>query len=92
MNLKIRWVVSILLVIFTILFISKGLQLWSYGSNVDGGGIGVYFLGLEINDKVLEVNIPVYAIGFFIAGLSTLLMSIINITRLILKLTSRTAV
>ncbi|NMH71653.1 hypothetical protein HF078_01055 [Bacillus sp. RO2] len=92
MNLKIRWLVSIALVIFTFLFISKGLQLWSYGSAVDGGGIGVYFLGLEINDRVIEVYIPIYAIGFFIAGLSTLLLSIINFTKLLLKSTSRKAV
>ncbi|TYS67450.1 hypothetical protein FZC76_12740 [Sutcliffiella horikoshii] len=92
MNLKIRWLVSISLAIFTILCISKGLQLWSFGSNVDGGGIGVYFLGLEINDRVLEANMPTYAIGFFIAGLCTLLISIINLTRLLLRSTSRTAV
>ncbi|WP_240948472.1 hypothetical protein [Bacillus sp. RO1] len=80
------------MIIFTILLISEGLQLWSYGSDVDGSGIGVYFLGLEINDRVLEANIPTYAMGFFIAGLCTLLISIINLTRLLSKSTSRTAV
>lgn len=92
MNPKIRWLVSLSLAILTILLISKGLQLWSYGSDVDGGGIGVFFLGLEINDRVLEVNIPTYAIGFFIAGLCTLLMSITNLTKLLFKSGSRTPV
>ena len=87
MNPKIRWLVSISLAILTILLISKGLHLWSYGSDVDGNGIGVYFLGLEINDRVLEATIPTYAIGFFIAGLCTWLMSIIYLTKLLLKST-----
>lgn len=92
MNLKIRWLVSISLAILTILLISKGFQLWSYGTDVDGNGIGVFFLGLEINDRVLEASIPTYAIGFFIAGVCTLLISITNLTRLLLKSTSRTPV
>jgi len=92
LNPKTRWLVFISMTIFTILLISKGLQLWSYGTNVDGNGIGVYFLGLEINDRVLEANIPNYAIGFFIAGLCTLLMSITSLTRLLFKSISRTPV
>ncbi|MGD6776758.1 MULTISPECIES: hypothetical protein [Bacillaceae] len=92
MNPKIRWLVSIALAIFTVLLMLEGLQLWSHGSVVDGNGIGVYFLGLEINDRVLEANIPNYAIGFFIAGLCTLLMSITSLTRLLFKSISRTPV
>ena len=90
MNPKIRWLVSLSLVILTILLLLKGLQLWTYGSDVDGNGIGVYFLGLEINDRVSEANISTYAVGFFIAGLCTLLMSITNVTKLLLRSTSRT--
>ncbi|WP_226683220.1 hypothetical protein [Sutcliffiella horikoshii] len=80
------------LAILTIFLVLKGLQLWSYGSDVDGSGIGVFFLGLEINDRVLEVNIPTYAIGFFIAGLCTLLLSITILTRLLFKSGSRTPI
>lgn len=31
-------------------------------------GDRVYFLSFEINDRVAEMNIPSYAIGFFIAS------------------------
>ncbi|WP_404448036.1 hypothetical protein LG307_03220 [Sutcliffiella horikoshii] len=51
-------------------------MLISLGTNVDGGGIGVHFLGLEINDRVPEANIPTYAIGFFVASVITLLIAV----------------
>jgi hypothetical protein len=33
--------------------------------NTDGEGIGVYFLGLEINDWVMLQEIPFYVAAFF---------------------------
>lgn len=76
MNNAYRLMGFIFLSFVTILFLNKGLELWSLGTNVDGDGIGIYFLGLEINDRVFESNIPKYAVGFFIGSFITLLVAI----------------
>jgi hypothetical protein len=55
---------------------NKGLDLWTLGPNVDGDGIGIYFLGFEINDQVPEKSIPSYAIGFFATSLTTMTIAI----------------
>jgi hypothetical protein len=44
------------------------MDLRALGTDVDGAGIGVYFLIFEINDRIDEKSIPAYAIGFFIAS------------------------
>lgn len=72
MNAINRWIVFIFLVFIAVLMVNKGLDLWSLGTNVDGDGIGIHFLGLEINDRVPEATIPTYAIGFFVASLLSL--------------------
>ncbi|NBI29084.1 hypothetical protein [Chengkuizengella marina] len=77
MNYITRWIFLMILILFTVLLAYKGITLWSIGTDVDGAGIGIYFLGLEINDKVLEERIPPYAYGFLITSLITLLISII---------------
>lgn len=71
-----RWVIAGVLILIGVLLLNKGLDLWSLGTNVDGDGVGVHFLGLEINDRVQEESIPSYAIGFFISSLIALLLSI----------------
>ncbi|MFD1019264.1 hypothetical protein [Thalassobacillus hwangdonensis] len=63
-----RWFLSILLFILAGLLIEKGMDLAALGTDVDGDGIGVYFLGAEINDRVPESKIPHYAIQFYVAG------------------------
>lgn len=75
MNNISRWLVASVLILFGILMLNKGLDLWSLGTDVDGDGIGVFFLGFEINDKVPEGDIPSYAIGFFISSLVALIVS-----------------
>lgn len=92
MNSTLRWFVSITLTVFTVLLIMEGIQLWSLGANVDGNGMGVYFLGMEINDKVPEGNIPSYAIGFFIAALCTLLLAIIPFGNILFHSESKRAI
>jgi hypothetical protein len=72
MNTKILWVIIAILSFTTVLLVNKGLDLWSLRTNVDGNGIGIYFLGFEINDRVPEKSIPPYAIGFFAASLITM--------------------
>jgi hypothetical protein len=81
-----RWIVSIFLVFLTILMVDKGLDLRSLGTNVDGDGIGIHFLGLEINDRVQEESIPKYAIGFFIASIFPILIAFVLVGGSFLKL------
>jgi hypothetical protein len=75
MNNVSRWVIVCVLLLFGVLLLNKGLDLWSLGTNVDGDGIGVHFLGFEINDRVPEESIPSYAIGFFISSIFALIIS-----------------
>lgn len=79
MNNNSRWVIVCVLILFGVLALNKGLDLWSLGSNVDGDGIGLYFLGIEINDTVPEGSIPSYAIGFLISSLIALVTSLVLI-------------
>ncbi|OCA90373.1 hypothetical protein A8F94_00295 [Bacillus sp. FJAT-27225] len=90
MNTINSWIVFIFLAFITVLMVNKGVDLWSLGTNVDGDGIGVYFLGLEINDRVPEANIPSYAIGFFVASFITLFISLALIVKTFLKLRGNT--
>lgn len=71
-----RWSIFVFLTVVTILLFSKGMDLRSIGTNVDGAGIGVYFLFFEINDRVPTQSIPTYAYGFFIASIITALAAI----------------
>ncbi|MGO1057772.1 hypothetical protein ACTL32_01445 [Planococcus sp. FY231025] len=68
MNPAYRWIAASVLLVLAALSASKGMDLRALGTDVDGAGIGVYFLSFEINDRVAEMSIPAYAIGFFIAS------------------------
>ncbi|MGP1909926.1 hypothetical protein ACTSEZ_17275 [Metabacillus sp. JX24] len=85
MNAIIRWLVFTFLAFITILMVIKGIDLWTLRTNVDGDGIGVHFLGLEINDRVPEAKIPTYAIGFFVASFITLLIAFAFVGKTFLK-------
>lgn len=63
-----KWIAVGILLVLAAISASKGMDLWSLGTDVDGAGIGVYFLSFEINDRVAEMSIPAYAIGFFVAS------------------------
>ena len=78
LNKTLRLLISLILIMLSVMLFTKGLELWSLGTNVDGSGIGVYFLGLEINDRVSEKIIPVYSIGFFIASMVALLITLVS--------------
>ncbi|MDR4888576.1 hypothetical protein RGU12_13765 [Fredinandcohnia sp. QZ13] len=77
MTKLIRMFILFVFVKLTFTLFLKGLELWSLGTNVNGDGIWVHFLGLEIDDRVPEKIIPVYSICFFIASLLTLLITFI---------------
>lgn len=76
MNAISRWIVFICLAFITVLMFIKGLDLRSLGTKVDGDGIGIYFLGLEINSRVPADRIPKYANGFFVASMISMLIAI----------------
>ncbi|WP_077618481.1 hypothetical protein [Bacillus sinesaloumensis] len=76
MNKPTQLLVSVVLVFLTVTLFVKGLELWSIGSNVDGDGIGIYFLGMEINDRVPVKSIPGYTTGFFILSFAAFLITI----------------
>lgn len=63
-----QWIAASVLLVLAALSASKGTDLRALGTDVDGAGIGVYFLSFEINDRVAEMSIPAYATGFFIAS------------------------
>ncbi|WP_226670742.1 hypothetical protein [Metabacillus litoralis] len=69
MNSTGRWILCVFVASISILMVVKGIDLWSFGTKVDGDGVGIHFLGLEINDNVPEASIQNYALGFFIASI-----------------------
>ncbi|MFD1738622.1 hypothetical protein ACFSCX_19040 [Bacillus salitolerans] len=76
MNKISRWMIVCVLILFGVLLLNKGLDLRSLGTSVDGDGIGVYFLGFEINERVPEESIPSYAVGFFISSFLVIIASL----------------
>lgn len=70
-----KWLWVLFLSIISVLFLVKGIELWSVVDNVDGDGIGISFLGLSISDRVLNDRIPGYALGFTIASLIPFLVA-----------------
>jgi hypothetical protein len=72
---RMKWLLVLLLTTISVLFLFKGLELWSVINHVDGNGIRVSFLGLDINDHVLNESISGYALGFTIASLIPFLVA-----------------
>ncbi|WP_261130958.1 hypothetical protein [Bacillus sp. Marseille-Q3570] len=57
-----------------VLLFMKGMDLRALGTDVDGDGIGISFLGMEIADRVPESEIPAHAKSFFvISGIITVI-------------------
>ncbi|MFD2923193.1 hypothetical protein ACFS6F_05435 [Halobacillus naozhouensis] len=50
------------------LLYEKGVELKAMGTNADGDGIGISFLGLQVAERVPEENIPQHAKGFFVTS------------------------
>lgn len=71
-----KWFLVVLLSMFGLLFLGKGIELWTVLDQVDGSGIGISFLGIEIIDRVLKDRIPSYAFGFTIAAAIPILVAI----------------
>lgn len=63
-------VLSALLLPVSFILFSKYIELMSIlKTGVDGGGIGIYLLGFEINDSVMTHQISTYAYGFLIVSI-----------------------
>lgn len=71
-----RWLFVILLSVIGLLFLLKGIELWSVIGKVDGEGIGISFLGMNISDKVLNESISGYALGFTVSSIIPILVAI----------------
>jgi hypothetical protein len=73
----VRWVIGIVFSSLGVLLLTQGMNLRSIGKEaVDGEGIGVYFLGMEINENVPTADISSYANGFLGTGTILLLLAV----------------
>lgn len=73
-----KFVLAAIFLIFGVLTLLKFFELNNVGY-VDGGGIGVYFLGFEISDKVPTEKIIKYALGFLISSIALFTGAFYNI-------------
>ncbi|WP_174733088.1 hypothetical protein [Mesobacillus harenae] len=71
-----RWFFIIILTAISILFLSKGIELWSIAGQIENGGIGVKFIGIKIGGPVLRDSLPIYALGFSVASAIPVLLAI----------------
>lgn len=79
---KLRFIAMIIFLI-SIPFILKALDLYNrfYNEVRDGDGIGLYFFGIEINDKLPYGQIPIYLWSFFTIGILLILFAVILFIR-----------
>ncbi len=49
-----------------------------YLNGIDGDGIGIYLLGIEINDRVPTEKVPEYVKGFALLGSILIIAPVIN--------------
>lgn len=85
MSLTGRWILCVFLAFISILMVVKGIDLWSLGTKVDGDGVGIHLLGLEINDNVPEASIQNYATGFFITSILGILTALALVRKTFVK-------
>jgi hypothetical protein len=71
-----KWFLVVLLSLFGFLFLDKGIELWTVLNQVDGNGIAISFLGVEVSEAVLKEKIPSYAFGFTVAAVIPILVAI----------------
>lgn len=71
--------ISMIIFVISITFILKALHLYSrfYNEVRDGDGIGLYFFGIEINDKLPYGQIPFYLWSFLAIGILLFIFSVI---------------
>jgi hypothetical protein len=76
--MKLSRYTSVITLIMAIPFILKSFSLFNTINNAvkDGDGIGLYFLGFEINDRLRFEQIPQYSLMFLIIGMVLIISSI----------------
>lgn len=79
---RLRIIAGIIFVI-SIPFILKAINLYNgfYNEVSDGDGIGLYFLSIEINDKLPYGQIPFYLWSFLVIGILLIIFSVILFIR-----------
>ncbi|WP_108671698.1 hypothetical protein [Peribacillus acanthi] len=78
--------IRFIFIFITALLIGSGVRILKDAKNIDGDGMGISFLGFEINDSVAISQVPYYA--WSMIGLGILLF--IVITYLNFKWTKKT--
>jgi len=81
---------SVLLMVFGSMCIQKFLDLMNL--QVDGDGIGIYFLGIEIFDSVHKEYIMNFAFGFLVSGLLAVIISAYLIVSVFIKRKKQTTI
>lgn len=81
----VRIIVAILLGYISYLAYEKGVSLESIVPNVDGAGIGITFLGLEMDDQVPVSDIPKHVQSFYVASVGFLVISLFLLLQPLVK-------
>ncbi|MGP4071192.1 hypothetical protein ACTWQB_01400 [Piscibacillus sp. B03] len=69
-----KWLLTIVVLGLSVSLYIKGQEL--RGTQVDGDGIGVQLLGIELVDRLPESKIPLYANGLWVVAFILFLVSI----------------
>ncbi|WP_316568938.1 hypothetical protein [Neobacillus sp. YIM B06451] len=87
MGRKIIWVM--IFSILGVLFFEKGMSLLGAIHLVDGEGIGLSFLGIEVNDRIPAGHIIYYSIGFILFGVTLFCTAFVMVFKYIRKVAFR---
>ena len=66
---------SIIIFSISVYLLFKAVSLFNFQR--DGDGIGIYIFGLELNDRVLNEQVPKYSFSFLVIGLILVIISAI---------------
>ncbi|WP_210365153.1 hypothetical protein [Bacillus sp. REN3] len=80
-----RWVWILLLLFMGMMFLGKGIELWSALQDVSGSGVSIRFIGIHVSDHVLKESLPGYVLGFIMASFIPFMVAI----NLVLKKNTR---
>lgn len=75
----------ILLGYMAYLLYQKGVDLKAMGTNADGDGIGISFLGLQVAERLPEENIPQHAKGFFVTSVMFVVIGLVLLFQPLIK-------
>lgn len=70
-----KWLSVIILSLFGLLLLEKGIELWAVLKQADGIQIGISMFGIDIKNHVFKESIPGYALGFSVASLIPIMVA-----------------